>query len=323
MMNSAAGSVAPGRAPMILDTDMGVDDWLAALLLLRRPEAELRAITVTGAGLAHLGPGVSHALGLVALTGREGVAVAAGLTRPLRGGHAFPDAWRRKVDNLEGLTLPAPRQAPHGQTAVEVILASSHDAGGKLVLVATGPLTNVAAALQQDASLARRLRTVYIMGGAVDVPGNVHAECPEIDNRAAEWNFFVDPHAAAAVLSSGAPVTLVPLDATNRAPVTPELYGRLERERATPWADFAFQVLTRRLESIRAGREFFWDPLAAAVALDERFTSAREERLQVVVEEGPECGRTRPAGVGGNKVRVCRGADRSAFEEFFLSTLNG
>jgi inosine-uridine nucleoside N-ribohydrolase len=102
-----------------------------------------------------------------------------------------------------------------------------------------------------------------------------------------------------------------------------EFYERLRDGGATPWADFVFQVFARRFDLIRAGREYFWDALAAAVATDERFTSVREAPLQVVEEEGPECGRTRPADVGGSKVRVCRGADRAAFEDFFLHTLNG
>src|SRR5947207_6460515 len=89
--------------PVIFDTDMGTDDWMAALLLLRSREVELRAITVTGAGIAHLEPGVRHALGLVALAREEGTRVAAGLTRPLQGDHAFPDLWRRRADSLEGL----------------------------------------------------------------------------------------------------------------------------------------------------------------------------------------------------------------------------
>jgi inosine-uridine nucleoside N-ribohydrolase len=315
------GTAAPRPRPLVFDTDMGADDWLAALLLLRSPRVEVRAITVTGAGIAHLEPGVRHALGLAALAEKESVPVAAGLERPLRGNRAFPDSWRRGADEVAGLALPANRHLPSAQPAAEVILSASH-AAERVTLVATGPLTNVAAALRQDPSLARRLKMVYAMGGAVGVPGNVHAECPAIDNRVAEWNVFVDPHAAAVVLASGAPLTLVPLDATNHAPVTAEFYERLRAARATPWAEFVFQVLTRRLEPIRAGREFFWDPLAAAVAIDERFTSVREEPLEIVEEEGPECGRTRPAG-GGAGVRVCSGADGAAFEEFFLRTLNG
>ena len=86
-----------------------------------------------------------------------------------------------------------------------------------MTLLATGPLTNVAEALGRDPSLAGRLEMVYAMGGAVSVGGNVRL--PGTGGKA-EWNFFVDPRAARVVLSSGVPVTLVPLDATNRAPVT-------------------------------------------------------------------------------------------------------
>jgi inosine-uridine nucleoside N-ribohydrolase len=303
---------------VIYDTDMGSDDWLAALLLLSSPVVRLEAITVTGAGLASLGKGVSHALGLAALAGKGDTPVAAGRETPLRGGNAFPEPWRKDTDSLDGLSLPA-GGVPSQHSAVQTILAHAREGGGKLTLVATGPLTNVAEALQTDESLAGRLEMVYVMGGAVSTAGNVHATWPEIPNRTAEWNFYVDPRAAALVLSL-APVTLVGLDATNHAPVTLDFYRRLEGCRKSPAADFVFEVLTKRLPSIEEGSYFFWDPLAAAVAVDERFTTIEDTPLRVL-EEGPDQGRAEPARAGA-RVRVCRGADLAAFERFFLDTIN-
>jgi pyrimidine-specific ribonucleoside hydrolase len=80
------------------------------------------------------------------------------------------------------------------------------------------------------------------MGGAVKVPGNLQVPGVQIDNRVAEWNIYVDPHAAAVVFESGAPITLVPLDATNDAPLTMAFYKRLEADHTTPEADFVYQV---------------------------------------------------------------------------------
>jgi pyrimidine-specific ribonucleoside hydrolase len=311
-------ATSTGEAKRIIyDTDMGSDDWLAALLLLSSPLVSLEAITVTGAGLASLEKGVSHALGLAALAGKRDTPVAAGRETPLRGGNAFPEPWRKDTDSLGGLSLPA-GGVPSQRSAVETILACSQQGGGRLTLVATGPLTNVAEALQIDASLARRLEMVYVMGGAVYTEGNVQATWPVIPNRTAEWNFYVDPHAAALVLSL-APVTLVGLDATNHAPVTLDFYRRLEGRRKTPVSDFVFGVLTKRLSSIEDGSYCFWDPLAAAVAVDERFTTIEDAPLRVL-EEGPDQGRTERFRAGA-RVRVCRGADLAAFEHFFLGAL--
>jgi pyrimidine-specific ribonucleoside hydrolase len=311
-------TAAAGNKPVLFDTDMGSDDWLAALLLLLSPRVDLKAITVTGAGLARRGFGGRHARGLAALAGRPDVAVAEGGEFPLAGGNAFPAAWRDDADGLCGLTLP-PGPAASTLSAVETILALSRAPGPKLTLVATGPLTNVALALLCDPSLAGRLEMVYVMGGAVEVEGNVAAQRPWLADRAAEWNVYVDPRAAAVVLAQ-APVTLVPLDATNAAPVTTDFHERLGGRRTTPSAEFVHQVLTQQLKSIRKGEYYFWDALAAAVAIDERLTTITPTSVRVV-EEGPEQGRTEPSAAGA-RVRVCRGARLEAMESVFLDALS-
>ena len=90
---------------MIIDTDMAADDWLAILYLLMRPDVDVKAITVTGAGEAHCGQGTRNARNLLALAGRPDIPVTCGREKPLEGTHAFPQAWREAVDNLLGLEL--------------------------------------------------------------------------------------------------------------------------------------------------------------------------------------------------------------------------
>ena len=75
------------------------------------------------------------------------------------------------------------------------------------------------------------------MGGALEVPGNVHAYCPQLPNKTAEWNFYIDPTSTAEVIESGTPVTLVPLDATNAVPVTPDFVNRLKDRQTTSSGD--------------------------------------------------------------------------------------
>jgi pyrimidine-specific ribonucleoside hydrolase len=76
--------------PAIIDTDMAGDDWMAILFLLQRPDVNVIAITVTGTGEAHCGPGIRHALDLVLLAGRPKVPVTCGHEMPVIGNHAFP-----------------------------------------------------------------------------------------------------------------------------------------------------------------------------------------------------------------------------------------
>src|SRR5512144_2201583 len=89
--------------PVIVDTDMAPDDWMAILYLLQRQDISVQAITVAGTGEAHCGPGVRNALGLAALAGQPNIPVACGRETPLQGSHAFPDDWRAGADAVLGL----------------------------------------------------------------------------------------------------------------------------------------------------------------------------------------------------------------------------
>lgn len=307
---------------VVIDTDMAVDDWMAILYLLQRPDIAVEAITVVGTGETHCGPGIRNALDLAALAGNAGIPVSCGRESPLQGNHTFPTSWRDMVDNLAGLSIPPNPNQPSNQTAAELLTSVIGNAQERVVLVTLGPLTNVAEALQSEPSLVDNLEMIYVMGGAVNVPGNLQVPGVNVDNRVAEWNIYVDPHAAALVLESGAPITLVPLDATNRAPLTVAFYRRLGADRTTPEADFVYQVLTKMQDFINSGGYYFWDPLAAAIATHETLATVEPQTLRVIDEEGPECGRTLGS-EDGSTVLVCTAADAAAFEDLFLDTLNG
>ncbi len=307
--------------PVIIDTDMAQDDWVAILYLLQRQDVAVKAITVTGAGVAHCGPGVQHALGLAALAGQPGIPVACGRETPLQGEHVFPAEWRQNVDGMSGLSLPENPNPPAPQAAVELILTTVAEAAQAPTVLALGPLTNLAEAFQADPGLADRVAMIYIMGGAVDAAGNVGVSGVGIDNPYAEWNFYIDPTAASVVVQSGAPLTLVPLDATNHVPVTGAFYDRLRLARHTPEAQFVFDLFTQQAYIVESGTYSFWDPLAAAILIDEDLATFETRGLAVVVEEGPESGRLVPD-EGGPRVRYAVSADAARFEPHLLETLN-
>ena len=251
--------------PVVIDSDMAPDDWMAILYLLQRPDIRVLAITVAGTGETHCEPGVRNALGLVRLAGESGIPVACGGETPLEGNQAFPDAWRERADTMAGLSLPAGENPITQETAAELLVKTVQDSPQKVRILALGPLTNLADAIQQDAQFLENVEQIYVMGGALEVLGNVGFSGVDIDNQVAEWNIFVDPAAAKAVFASGAPVTLVPLDATNQAPVSLDFYFTLQANRNTPEARFVYDVLTTQLDFIASGMSYFWDPLAAAV----------------------------------------------------------
>jgi inosine-uridine nucleoside N-ribohydrolase len=314
-------AVAADAQPVVIDTDMAADDWLAILYLLGRSDVDVQAITVTGAGEAHCSAGTRNALNLVALAGRPEMPVACGREVPLEGDHAFPTEWRERVDDLLGLTLPENSRQASSEGAVELLTRILQGSPRKIHLIVLGPLTNVGEVLEAEPALVMNLEMITVMGGAVEVAGNVGSSS-SIENEVAEWNIYVDPRAAAKVFGSGAPMTLVPLDATNHVPLTMDFYRRLERDRTTSVAEFVYRVLAAQEENVRSGRYYFWDPLAAAIATEEGLGTYREIPLEVVEEEGAESGRTVES-ERGFVIRVALTADRERFEALFLDALNG
>jgi pyrimidine-specific ribonucleoside hydrolase len=303
----------PSARPVVIDTDMGPDDWMAILYLLQRDDVNVKAITVAGTGLTHCEPGTRNARGLLALAGYPTIPVACGSEKAVGEGHTFPAEWRKGADALQGLTLPDGGSVNPRLRASNLLVSLADRNRGKLDVIALGPLTNLSEAIEADPLFAARLAGIYVMGGAVDVPGNVS------EAMHAEWNIYADPQAASNTLKSGAPVTLVPLDATNSVLVTTGFVARLEGRCTTASASFVYDLLRSNRVFVESGDYFFWDPMAAAILTDEGLATFQEIGLRVV-ENGSESGRTLRVD-NSAKVRVAVKADGARFEELFLDTL--
>ena len=255
--------------PCIIDTDVAIDDWMAILYLLSSPQVNVRAITVVATGEAHAGPGVRTIQGLLALTNTRAVRVVAGRPTPLRGQQAFPRLMRLAMDVRLLLRLPKPLEPAADLDAVAVLTQVITTSPQPVTIVALGPLTNLAEALLATPSLAGKIARIVIMGGALRVAGNIREVNPRIENSFAEWNIFCDPYAADVVFQSGAPITLVPLDATNQTPLSDAFVQQLASGPATPASQFVLRAI-RRIQPILRGQMFYlWDPLAAVVAVKE------------------------------------------------------
>ena len=198
---------------IIIDTDPGQDDAVAILLALAAPE-ELEVLGLTCvAGNVPLAQTARNARRVRALAGREDIPVMAGCDRPLHRA-AVTAAHVHGADGLGGVDLPAPGAPLDPRPAVDYLIETLRAApAGTVTLVALGPLTTIATALTRAPDIADRVAQIVLMSGAGAVPGNV--------TPVAEFNIHADPHAADIVLRAGAALTIVPLDVTHRALVTP------------------------------------------------------------------------------------------------------
>ena len=318
----AAVSAGPARAArpiVVFDSDMDFDDAAALAYLAqehRLGRVDLRAVTVVNNGAGLPGQALRHARCLLQLLGVDGVEVAAGSdTAP----NAFPTELRLSIDRvlssvLSGCTTtggPTPLTAPQ---LIRRVLAAEPRAQ----VIVTGPLSNVAAALPAAAG------RVTSMGGAVRVPGNLCCGTPPEFDGTQEFNYWIDPPASRAVLTaSGAPLRLVPLDATNEVPITGAFVDRLRADHRTPAADIVLGILSHPelAPLVAAGALFWWDPLAAMTVIRPDVVDVEVGRLDVITA-GPSAGRTLLSRTG-RPTSFATAADPAAFESQFLATLNG
>jgi pyrimidine-specific ribonucleoside hydrolase len=315
------GAEMPGpRRAVIVDTDLSFDDYVAILYLLQRPDIDTLGVTVVN-GVAHVEAGLENIHRLLAMAGREDIPVAAGPPIPLAGDKAFPDSWRLAVDYIFRPAFPRPATSPADITASYLIHQLVTDSPSPVSLIALGPLTNVAQALQDDPALVFRFDTVLISGGTV------YAE--DLDNpyAVADWNLYIDPHAADLVFHSGVPLVLVPLDVTD-----PHGPGSILVRKAfvNRFADTTHgresQLMTRimkawLLTSPDGEAVALWDEPVVAIATDPTIcTDWRDLSIRIALEPAEMAGKTVVDEDGQPNTRVCLAGDQDAFEAIHLAT---
>jgi purine nucleosidase len=284
----------PVRVPILLDTDIGddIDDALALALALASPEIDLRGVTTVG-GDAH-----TRALivcRLLYAIGRADVPVAAGA--PAR---AIPDFSGQMQYGLR----PCFRKRPEREGAVAFLYKQLKARPGELTLVAVGPLTNVAELFRKHPDCKPWVKRLVVMGGALRV--GYEMKPPPV----AEWNIKSDVKAAQAVLSSGVPLVVAPLDATADL--------RFEGpERRRLWD--AGSQLANELHALSQlwdkKTPVLFDPLAVALCFTEKFCKMEAVRIEV-----DDKGLTR-AVKGKPNARAATATDRAAFVKWYVERL--
>lgn len=307
-------TVVDSRTPVIFDYSPTVSDIGALAFLASHPDIRLIAVTLPGTGESHCVPGVAHTRGMLELLGYGEIPVACGPEQPTTGFNAWPTTWRIASDEMD-LPEADPNET---RSAPQLIVDLVRESGAPVEIVTVGPLTNLSVALDIAPGFVDGLAGITIMGGAVDVAGNV------FKNEVAEFNIWVDPTAAGAVFASGAPVTLIPLDATNFLPSGRVFFDALDGVAATPPAELVRDVWLANGDWIdnADGFLYFWDELAAAVMVDESIVEFETRTLVVDDDLRENKGWTRED-PSGHEVRVAISADRLAFEQLFIDTIVG
>jgi inosine-uridine nucleoside N-ribohydrolase len=270
---------------ILIDADPGIDDACAILLALASPELSLEGVSIVH-GNCSLEQGTINGLSILELANASHIPLAMGCENPL----VQPSLLAPETHGNTGLgyaKLPSPRSRPVVQHGCDFLIEKILSSPGEITLVAIGPLTNVALAIRQEPRIVHSIKELIIMGGAIRYEGNTTA--------LAEFNTYVDPHAAHIVYHSGIPTTLVPLDVTYQCILTAQDVERLQK------------IDSRIVRFIKDATRFYMeyhdayqgiegcvinDPLALALTFMPELCDFQELPVDVDISSGVSMGKT-------------------------------
>ncbi len=297
---------------LVMGHDGGVDDYLSIMLLMAMAHIQVLGIVVTPAD-CYLRPAVSATRKILDLMGRSEVPVAAST---VRGVNPFPRVFRRdafSVDHFPILNerpeIKTPLVSEPGQAFLARLL---REAPEPVTYLETGPLTTLAAALDIDPGLEKKIRELVWMGGALNVPGNIYKVIEGGQDGSGEWNVYWDPFSADRVWRTSIPIVICPLDITNQVPITSEFVMRLAHQRRYPLSDLAGMCYALVMH-----QEYYaWDVLATTYVGQPEMFELREWET-VIITDGPSQGRTKVQ-PGGRKIRALDKVDLARFYAYIF-----
>ena len=311
----------------IIDTDMDNDDAAAIAYMCQEHllgHIRLLGVTITNNGVGLPGKAIKHVRCLLQQCGLPNLPVAdANLPAP----NVFPDDIRNGTnETLENVFASCQEsEAPSAIDAPELLRKLACSSGdGKVALLATGPLSNIAHAIRHSGAFRDHVGAMFVMGGAVHVGGNLCCGVPATFDNSQEFNFWTDPAAVSDVFQQLRPgtITLIPLDATNFVPLLESFDELLEANPGTGAARFVAAMVADPgvANSVPDGVLFWWDPLAAVAATTDGVVRYESDHI-TVVQSGPRQGAlvTDPTGA---VLRIGIFADQQKFQNIFSERLN-
>jgi inosine-uridine nucleoside N-ribohydrolase len=270
---------------IIIDTDPGQDDAVAIMLALASPELEVLAVTAV-AGNVPLSRTEANARMIVEASGRTDVPVYAGADKPMLRPLVTAE-YVHGPTGIDGAGLPDATVELADGHAVQAIIRHVHESPEPVTICPLGPLTNVALALLLDPSIAENIDQIVLMGGGYFEGGNV--------TPAAEFNIYVDPHAAKIVFTSGIDIVMVPLDVTHKALVTAtetDRFAKLGNLCGAAVAGMIGFYERYDIEKLGSPGAPIHDPNVIAYLLKPELYTGRHCHVEVATDDGPSLGAT-------------------------------
>jgi len=309
----------PKPRKVFYDHDGNNDDIISLQLVASMPHIELLGVSVTPADCL-LDDGIEATLRVLSVYGKTNIPVAKG---KIYGSNPFPYDWRINAKVMNGMPLLINQKINKEQVvnepAEDLMIKIIGGAKEKVTVLLTGPCTNFAAALEKAPEIKKNVEEVVLMGGAVDVHGNVGQYNHD---GSAEWNIFYDPEAARKVFASGLEITTFSLDSTNNVPVNIEFLKKLADQRNYSASYLASMLWAPTVKNIPSAEYtyFMWDTLAVAYLGCPKLCTFR--RLELDVEtQAPSEGKTYKKPGNGQWVNVADNVNVDGFFRYYLEQL--
>ncbi|MGD2252269.1 MAG: nucleoside hydrolase [Anaerolineales bacterium] len=304
---------------LIYDDDGSPDGTTALLYLLSHPGVDLEAVSLSF-GEVYPEVYIQHLGRMLDDFGIIHFALGYGQKPEYSENIHFPESVREASSNFWGFPIPNPETTYQAYPSPELMVSVIRQSPQPVTLFVTGPCTNLAEALRLDPGIKGNIAAVYIMGGAVYVPGNVHDFYPEHENLVAEWNFVADPRAAQEVLQSGLDLYLVPLDATNQVFVTNQDTNQWRQ--GGEIADFAADIYDWLISIFGHGEAAIWDLMTAAIMLDHDLCGSTPLRIEALTEPGNSLGQSAVVSEGEPNISVCLEPDVDGIKQTLIEVFS-
>lgn len=322
---ASSAHAQPRPIPIIFDTDFGMvpqDDSFALMLALHSPELEILGVT-TVAGNFSVEQATADALRVLEIAGRADIPVYRGANMPLMHEKSEFATTRHGQWWSDAPASPPPggfaRRKEEAKIAAQYIVDTINARPGEITIMAIGPMTNVAMALRQEPGLAAKVKSLYIMGGAVaalpDGAGNMTPN--------AEFNFWVDPEAAKIALRSGIPIVLSPLNVSRKTSLDKEWYEKLVAA-DTPLTRLVRERMGPVFEKDPGRKMLMFDQVTVASLVDPSLVTSTDLYVDVDAHPGVNYGVSVggkapwPYAEGAQKMAVQHDLDWNRFIKMFV-----
>jgi purine nucleosidase len=300
---------------VFMDHDGAIDDILSQMLLMTMEDKKIIGINVTPAD-CFIEPATESAYKILQLFGRETIPIGRG---DYYGINAFPNEWRAKPEIMNVLPMlinfPPPPNPYDYTEAAQLFIDQLTEAEQQVTIIMTGPCSNLVKAIKKSPLIKEKIKKIVWMAGAFRTSGNVQTYQHD---GTAEWNVYWDPESSKDLMEMGLPLICIPLDVTNKVPVTRAFLSTLAHQSNFRLSDLAGQFWALTIDTIPSYHYtyFMWDILATSyLAISEEFTV---EKVKVNVSNRPPNAGQTIIGIEGHEITIATDVNIEAFYDYIL-----